>query len=459
MSPMLDLRAGLGAIACFLCLTCALAREDNGSQAEFMGEPSARASERVSAALQARHFQLAIGTTKMIEATQPGDDFEREKWRAELELKRRELELKEREQHRLETEQELRRAEQAKSVWTSPLTVAVLAAAIAAAGNAVVAFVNGRQQRALELEKNRAEISLERTKAESNRILEMIKTGDQETAAANLSFLLKSGLVSDSFLETKLNAFLAARAPGSGPALPSPSGRIGFEKSGDLTQSMQERLQALFNKYFDYLDRIAFSPAKERVSVKVVKGSSAESAPNAYYVDNTIFIDPRLADDASVPLREYNHHLLNTSAGSKAWSGHYAALESGLADYFACSFLNNPRLGEKASKFFKELGRPYIRNLDNDRQFTELAKTTSLEYPYLGAEIWGGAFWEMRERLSRDVADGLLASVWLNFFFPDRDEDIPAAFVKAALAQAKKSDKRFYDIMLASFRQRKFPVQ
>lgn len=230
-------------------------------------------------------------------------------------------------------------------------------------------------------------------------------------------------------------------------------------------------MQALFDKYFDYLDRIAFSPTKQRVSVKVVKDisagsfprvfkdSSAGSFPNAYYANNTIFIDHRLADDPSVPLREYNHHLLNASAGSKAWSGHYAALEFGLADYFSCSFLNNPRLGEKAANFFKELGRPYIRNLDNDRQFTELAKTTSPEYPYLGAEIWGGAFWEMRERLSRNVADGLLASVWLNFSFPDRDEDIPAAFVKAALAQAMKSDKRFYDILLASFRQRKFPVQ
>lgn len=109
---------------------------------------------------------------------------------------------------------------------------------MAAAGSAVVAFVNGRQQRALELEKSGAEISLERTKAESNRILEMIKTGDQETAAANLSFLLKSGLVSDSLLERKLNTFLAARAPSSGPALPSTSGRIGFEKSRDLTQSI-----------------------------------------------------------------------------------------------------------------------------------------------------------------------------------------------------------------------------
>src|SRR5262245_51656519 len=100
-------------------------------------------------------------------------DFEREKWRADLDMRSREIALKE--------------GEQASSKWRSPITVAILAAAAAAVGNAVVAIINGTQQ-----------VSVENSKAESARILEMIKTGNPETAAGNLDFLLKSGLIADS---------------------------------------------------------------------------------------------------------------------------------------------------------------------------------------------------------------------------------------------------------------------
>src|SRR5262245_27053335 len=252
------------------------------------------------------------------------DDFEREKWQAEIELKRREFELKEREQSRLEGEQELRRAEQAKSLWSSPLTVAVFAAAVAGAGNAVVAFVNGQLQRQLEIEKSRAEIGLERTKAESSRILEMIKTGDEDKAAANLNFLLKSGLVVDPVLEPKLNTFLANRTPGSGPALPSPTGRIGFEQTSELTRPILEGLQNVFDKYFDYLDKIGFPPAKQQVKVRI----KTLGSPQAYYSpnDNVIAVDRSLADDPSVALREYNLHVLQ-SPNTREKEGPFGALE------------------------------------------------------------------------------------------------------------------------------------
>ena len=124
-------------------------------------------------------------------------ELETEKWRFERDCRIRELHLKEREQANRDAEVELRRNDQRTATWRSPLTVAIFAAALAGASNALVAVVNGSLQRDLEKARREAEIGLEKTKSESNRMLEMIKTGDSEKAAHNLDFLLKSCLSRD----------------------------------------------------------------------------------------------------------------------------------------------------------------------------------------------------------------------------------------------------------------------
>jgi len=134
--------------------------------------------------------------------------FDREKLDIEMEFRKRELAVK-------EGELDLHRKEQAGSGWRNPLVVAIMAATVAAAGNAVVAVVNGRLER-----------SLESQKSEQARILEMIKTGDPDKAADNLEFLLKTGLIDDAGRAEKIQKFLANRVPGNGPALPTASGEI-----------------------------------------------------------------------------------------------------------------------------------------------------------------------------------------------------------------------------------------
>src|SRR5919109_1301393 len=146
--------------------------------------------------------------------------FERYQWLTDVEFRKRELALKECEQKNRDAELKLKEREHRSSAWRSPLIVAILAATAAAAGNAVIAIVNGRLQRELENNKRTAEIALEGSKAESTRILEMIKTGDPEHAASNLQFLVQAGLISDQALLSRVKAFLEQRRPGSGPALP-----------------------------------------------------------------------------------------------------------------------------------------------------------------------------------------------------------------------------------------------
>lgn len=378
--------------------------------------------------------------------------FEREKWLADLELRKRELILKEREQQNRDAELELKKREQRTSAWRSPLTVAIFAAAAAAAGNAVVAVVNGSLQRALEDKKRSAEIVLERSKAESSRILEMIKTGDPERAASNLEFLLQSGLISDPVLSSKVETFLKQRKPGTGPSLPSPSGRLGFEKSDLLTESMQQSLQDTLTRYFGYLDRIGFPKPSAAVTVSI----EAMDSPNAYYVNNRIVIDQRIAEDPSVALREYNHHILTTTK-NRAWVGPFAALESGLADYFACSFLNNPNLGEKVARLF-DPKRPFIRSLKNNRTYADLPKAREWEVPQVGGEVWGGFFWDIRERLGTSDADALVASTWLSFTVPGNDAQIPSAFIGALLKAAEAKGPSVLEAVRTALSTRKFSL-
>jgi hypothetical protein len=153
-------------------------------------------------------------------------EFEREKWRAEYALRDREIKVKEREASR--------------SRWSSPLVLAVLAAAIAALGNAAAIWLTGRSQHDLETAKAEQARVLEEGKAEATRILEMIKTGDPEKAADNLKFLLDAGLISDADRRKNIQNFLADRPAGKGPALP-----VAVSQWGSALALMQARITDL----------------------------------------------------------------------------------------------------------------------------------------------------------------------------------------------------------------------
>lgn len=164
----------------------------------------------------------------------PDRGFEREKWENDVRLREREITLKERTQDAAERETLVKLAELKRSRWSSPLVLAVLAAAVAATGNASVALINGVLQRDLERQrasvqynfenaKADSETEIEEAKAESARILEMIKTNDPDKAAVNLAFLLETGLIVNEDRRNSLRLYLENRIRGQGPTLPSPA--------------------------------------------------------------------------------------------------------------------------------------------------------------------------------------------------------------------------------------------
>jgi TPR repeat protein len=109
----------------------------------------------------------------------------------EIEIKRRELKLKEK--------------ERPGSTLKNPLVVGVFVAALGLFGNIVVTYLQ-----------NRAQQSLAQQKAQSDLILEAIKTGDVQKASSNLQFFIDAHLVNDEqgFITQAIKA-------GHSPSLPA----------------------------------------------------------------------------------------------------------------------------------------------------------------------------------------------------------------------------------------------
>ena len=129
------------------------------------------------------------------------ENDESARWRAELALKEREIRVK-------ETEVEIKVREDARSRYTNPLFLAFMAAALAAGGNAFVAGYNAREQRKLEDQKT-----------ESNLIIEVVKINNPDKAAANLAFLLDTGLVAEGPRREHIKSYLTNRRSGQHPLL------------------------------------------------------------------------------------------------------------------------------------------------------------------------------------------------------------------------------------------------
>jgi hypothetical protein len=186
--------------------------------------------------------------------------FEREKWQSDERLRERELALKERDYNLKHLELRLKSRSERRNLWTNPLILAVFAAALAAAGNAVVALINGIEQRQVENSRAEAQLSLERqkdfslqaieeTKAEAARIFEVIKTNNVDGAKKNLEFLVKTGLISNQIRLAQLKSYLAELKPGEGPTLPSAAPSV--RATPDNMESVPEQYRPYFARYND----------------------------------------------------------------------------------------------------------------------------------------------------------------------------------------------------------------
>lgn len=103
---------------------------------------------------------------------------------------------------------------------STALLIAIIGAAAALGGNALVAWMNGVKERELEESRHAQAMRSQEAKSQQERILEIIRTGNVEKAAENLKFAVDVGLVADPKIRAGIEKYLSERKPGAGPALP-----------------------------------------------------------------------------------------------------------------------------------------------------------------------------------------------------------------------------------------------
>jgi hypothetical protein len=175
---------------------------------------------------------------------------------------------------------------------------------------------------------------------------------------------------------------------------------------------------------------------------------------------NTIMVGKDLADEHDGILRQFTHGILFEN-GRRMWE-YLNGLESGLASYFPCSFKDSPFFGERAAERL-HLTEPYLRTMDNRRGFDSLRDDPE-RHPasevWAESEVWGGAFWELRQGLGRDaqgnhLADVLLLRTALSLPPPRAATEARADFVRQLLEQEHRvTGGRFASLIHDVFRRR-----
>jgi hypothetical protein len=232
--------------------------------------------------------------------------------------------------------------------------------------------------------------------------------------------------------------------------------RVSFEPTPELTPEIQRKLEASLERYLSYLSTIGFSRDPAKVSIKIQK----EVPGLAHYRpgQRAIVIDSRVVTDEYVGFREYTHHVLIDDAQRALSIDQLRAIASALADYFPCSFTNNPNAGEEVVKVLK-LGQPYIRSLENKRNFGEFTKLRIDRFEYDGAEIWGVAFWEIRGLLGQMPTDTLLFQTWRDIAKQEIVDSGAELFITTLMSKSRQDlkEQQLLD-MREILKQRGFPL-
>lgn len=212
-----------------------------------------------------------------------------------------------------------------------------------------------------------------------------------------------------------------------------------------VSSDVRERVQKFLEDFKEYLGRLGFRSTTESIRVEI--DPKFDSTPHFDPSRNTIFCGPKSIQDNDMVARHYVHSLLK-----QYWI--LAELESGLADYLVCSFGDDPKFGEVYIKLITPHGEPpdCIRNLKNSRLFSDLPEESG---PQDAGEVWGGAFWEIRELLGKSKADQLIARTILSLTPNVGGPEEENGFVRTLAGEAKRVlDETESQRILSVFRNR-----
>jgi hypothetical protein len=174
---------------------------------------------------ECRHMvTTAPGTTTLATDQQ----IEREKWARECDNRERELAIKERELKIREDELAAKQLKRSfwRSLFTNPLTIALLGATIAALANVWVAFNNARSEQ-----------KLEEQRAEDERIVGAVNGEDPDTASGKLRFLVDTHLITDESTRSSIMEYIQNRLGGEGVGVVSTDQSANVPPAPQSTQS------------------------------------------------------------------------------------------------------------------------------------------------------------------------------------------------------------------------------
>jgi hypothetical protein len=173
--------------------------------------------------------------------------------------------------------------------------------------------------------------------------------------------------------------------------------------------SFEQDLEAPLRQYLDFLDGVGFP--KSETEIVVTKTDSVFG--NVVYnpKEGTILVGREFWNSLGSIFSMYTNHALESSIDESDSGGSApVTLKTALADYYASSFLDDPRIGFGADGSVTG-GKGFLRNLDNERPYSDLSIGES---SFDHSEVWGGLFWKVREILGKDHTDRILLQIWSN---------------------------------------------
>jgi hypothetical protein len=183
------------------------------------------------------------------------------------------------------------------------------------------------------------------------------------------------------------------------------------ELRGDLRTQFNN-----FIKYLTYLEGVGFKRFEENPPSLCIFSDKnpatmlpvpMRTTKQVFYKpdDNTIYAHRELFSEPENVFPTYALYALTETANS-AWEdtiGKNAELANGLAYYFSVSFLDAPEIRPVGS--IMNLDKLRLRSLDNDAKYSEVDAPDH-------ALVWGGALWQCRAQLGRDIVDKVALQAW-----------------------------------------------
>lgn len=221
----------------------------------------------------------------------------------------------------------------------------------------------------------------------------------------------------------------------TGQAVLPPLEGFAASPSAALTPELQNKVQSALTSFQQYLKRCGFPIRSEgTLRYEIVPGDTIREGSTQYYAfydpeNATMKVAATFANEMDMIRHEYMRHVLADSDhgsmdlhwvedGSPWWNGF--AISSGLAVYFPCSVNSEP--------VFARSHPALTVNLKNRAKFHGRV-SDMISADNIGNKVWGGAFWELREKFRDPMsADQLLAAAWVGWKPTDPSVDLFVAF-------------------------------